>query len=89
MSKSARVLVAMPWREIRDLVGKLVDEGATEAEAVEAAAVVLDAALVFDASDPSGAVLEAVDGPILRVALTLVVRVAKQAAERRARRAPQ
>lgn len=83
------LLKSLPVPEIVDLVDDLLCEGASEEEAIDAVAAFLDQ--LIDAGlwlpGPVGQAIEAIDGPLLRAVITLIVALSSDPDRREARMA--
>lgn len=75
LSKVAMVVEGLDWRTLREAFLVLVAEGQTEKEAARNIARIVDELLPLDqiVKGALGVSLEAVDGPLLRVAITVVL----------------
>jgi hypothetical protein len=79
----------VPWTEVLELVDEMLDGGMDKDEALDEIAKILDTLLPLTAIPEVGPLLEALDGPILRAALAVIVAFAgdpKQRAARKERR---
>lgn len=87
--KAFQILKSFPVDEVVDLVDDLLDGGSTEDEAIEAVAVFLDR--LIDAGvwipGPVGIAIEAIDGPLIRAVISLVVALSADPERREARKA--
>lgn len=79
----------LPWADALAFMSEAVEDGLDAEEAIEAAAMLFDLALAFEAAvpGPAGAFLEAVDGPLIRAGLRLAWKVAQRRQRRQQRKA--
>lgn len=84
-----KILKVIPWDEVLDLADELMDGGMDKDEALDEIASILDTIIPADAlvPGPGGALLEIVDGTIIRAALGVVVAFATDPVRRAARKA--
>ena len=75
MSDSAKILRAVPWGEVHELADSLLADGLSKDESAELISESLDEMLQFNRiiRGPAGAALEAIDGPVLKAAVKLVL----------------
>ena len=69
-----RRLRRIPWGLARQFLEQAAAEGFDSDDAIDTAALILDAAMPLDMTipGPAGVALEAVDGPLIRAGLTLM-----------------
>jgi hypothetical protein len=65
----------LDWKVLREEFEELVSGGQTPRQAAQAVARAVDAAIPWDEliDGPTGELAEAIDGPVIRVAVTLVL----------------
>lgn len=84
-----QILKHIPWPDVVEMMDDLVEAGCDADTAIQQTADILDALLPLDVlvPDPAlGAVLESVDGVVIKAALRLIWGFAQNADLRKARR---
>lgn len=73
--RPSHIIAALPQRKLATLADELLSGGASPADAAEALAAVIDAAIDWTAIIPGvvGSILETADGPILRLVAGIIV----------------